>query len=257
MAEEQVLEGGNVSGLVVKIGDTVRKPSTAATPSVAAFLTFLHEEGYSGSPQHFGLDEQGRQSLEYISGQLAYGDTSPDLEDLAEIGKLVRQLHDLAARFPSPPNALWDVPIRPDREELICHNDLGPWNLVRSGDRWVFIDWDNAGPSSRLWDLAYTLITIPHAESNIFTLRERDERVVRRSQALLRGYGPSQQQREALPAMMVRRAQAAADFLVASAKAGIQPWTRMYEQGHATFWSAVADFTQRNSQALHDAFVQE
>jgi hypothetical protein len=22
-------------------------------------------------------------------------------------------------------------------------------------DRWVFIDWDGAGPGSRLWDLAY------------------------------------------------------------------------------------------------------
>lgn len=45
--------------------------------------------------------------------------------------------------------------IEPDRSELIVHHDAAPWNLIVSRDRWVFIDWDNAGPGSRLWDLAY------------------------------------------------------------------------------------------------------
>jgi hypothetical protein len=29
--------------------------------------------------------------------------------------------------------------------------------VVRVGDRWVFIEWDGAGPGSRLWDLAYAM----------------------------------------------------------------------------------------------------
>lgn len=32
---------------------------------------------------------------------------------------------------------------------------IGTAQLVRDGDRWVLIDWDGAGPGSRLWDLAY------------------------------------------------------------------------------------------------------
>jgi thiamine kinase-like enzyme len=40
------------------------------------------------------------------------------------------------------------VVIAPDREDLICHHDLAPWNLVRDGDRWVFIDWDGACPAA-------------------------------------------------------------------------------------------------------------
>jgi thiamine kinase-like enzyme len=34
-------------------------------------------------------------------------------------------------------------------------NVAGRWNLVRDGERSVFIDWDGAGPGSRLWDLGY------------------------------------------------------------------------------------------------------
>jgi Ser/Thr protein kinase RdoA (MazF antagonist) len=49
------------------------------------------------------------------------------------------------------------VVIPPGREDLICHHDLAPWNLVTGADRWVFIDWDGAGPGSRLWDLAYAM----------------------------------------------------------------------------------------------------
>ena len=45
--EEQVLAGGNVGARVVRVGSTVRKPVTAATPAVEALLEYLESVGFS------------------------------------------------------------------------------------------------------------------------------------------------------------------------------------------------------------------
>jgi hypothetical protein len=47
---EHVLAGGNVSGQVVRVGSTVRKPATPATPAIEALLHYLAGAGFDGSP---------------------------------------------------------------------------------------------------------------------------------------------------------------------------------------------------------------
>ena len=61
-----MLTGGNVAAAVVRIGDTVRKPWTRATPSVHAFLG--HVAGLPFVPKVLGRDASGRQILEYVPG---------------------------------------------------------------------------------------------------------------------------------------------------------------------------------------------
>ena len=34
-----------------------------------------------------------------------------------------------------------------------CHNDLNPWNVMRSGQSWRTLDWEFAGDNDRLFDL--------------------------------------------------------------------------------------------------------
>ena len=155
---EHVLEGGNVAEAVVRVGLTVRKPATASTAAVEALLDHFVNVGFSGAPRSLGRDELGRHVLEYVPGKMAYALPPLTASELHRLGAFVQELHDAAESFKPPPMPHWKVVIAPDREDLICHHDLAPWNLVRDGDRWVFIDWDGAGPGSRLWDLAYTCL---------------------------------------------------------------------------------------------------
>jgi hypothetical protein len=68
------LEGGNASGGVVRIGDTVRRPAGPWTPAVHALLGHLHAAGFPGAPQPLGLDEHGREVLTFIPGTIPWPD---------------------------------------------------------------------------------------------------------------------------------------------------------------------------------------
>ncbi len=52
---EEPLTGGNVSAEVMRVGDTVRRPTT---PSVNAFLQHLEREGFEHAPRYVGTDDE-------------------------------------------------------------------------------------------------------------------------------------------------------------------------------------------------------
>ncbi len=236
---EEVLTGGNVAGRVVRIGSTVRKPAHPATDAVDALLRHLNSVGFDGAPRTFGRDDEGRHVLEYVPGVLA--DVRP-VDDLARVGRLVRQFHDAVAGFRPPAGAVWDVVIPPDRTELICHHDLAPWNLVLGDDRWVFIDWDGAGPGSRLWDLGYAAHGFvplgPGGDPAADAPRLRE---------LADGYGLDGEQRRALPSLTVAHTRGMYELLRRSAGTGVRPWARLYDEGHAGHWGPAAEYIERNA----------
>jgi hypothetical protein len=239
---EEVLTGGNVAGRVVRIGSTVRKPAGPATPAIHAFLTHLWDVGFRGAPRSFGVDEVGRHVLEYVPGPMA--DTRPLLSDveLADVGRLIRTFHDAAASF-RPDGPVWQVVLPPDAEDLLCHHDLAPWNLVLGEDRWVFIDWDSAGPGSRLWDLGYA------AHGFVPLSADGDPgRDAPRLRVLADAYGLDERQRAALPAATAAHTRAMYDLLCRGAETGEQPWARLHAEGHADHWGPAADYITDNHQ---------
>lgn len=239
----EVLEGGNTSGPVVRVGDTVRKQWHRGAPAVTHFLHHLNRQGYEGAPRAFGRSLRGDQMLEYVPGTLA--DRMPPMteEELRRLGGMIRRLHDLAAvyRPPSTWTPVWDVVIPDEREEIICHHDLAPWNLVRNGERWVFVDWDGAGPGTRMGDLGY-------AAHGFVPLHQGGdpERSARRLRALADGYGCDRAQREELPGAIARRVRGMYELLVEGAGTGRQPWARLHAEGHAEHWGPAADHVERH-----------
>jgi Ser/Thr protein kinase RdoA (MazF antagonist) len=240
--EEQPLAGGNVADLVVRIGDTVRKPAGPQTPAVHEFLCYLYDAGFTGAPRSFGLDDRGRHVIEYIPGELAYDMPPMDNAGLRRVGRLIREFHDIAAGFVAPPlGAQWDVAIPPDRADLICHHDLARWNLICSADRWVFIDWDGAAPGSRLWDLAWAVTGFVPLDPGGDPAADAP-----RLRALVDGYGLTAAQRQELPPLIGAHARGMFDLLSRSAKTGAQPWARLYAEGHGDYWGPAADYADQH-----------
>jgi Ser/Thr protein kinase RdoA (MazF antagonist) len=180
---EEVALGGNLNQ-AVRVGDTVRRRAGPWTPAVHALLRYLEDAGFE-APHVRGIDEQGREILDYIPGEAYAGAENPvpdrvlDEEHLVEAARLLRRYHDIVAGFSPPPGATWRL-VAPTEHELICHNDWSPWNaLFREGQLEVMLDWDLAGPGSRLWDVANSAacwVTL-FSESNLFSLAERAQRL--------------------------------------------------------------------------------
>jgi hypothetical protein len=153
---EQPLSGGidNI-GAVVRAGDTVRRPP--GSPAVRAFLTHLGEAGFDGAPRWLGVDEQGRDILDFIPGEVAippYPAWAAREELLVSVARLQRELHAAAARFRLPEGVTWPARRVPGGD-LVCHTDLCLENVVvRDGRAVAFVDFDMAYPVDPLFDIA-------------------------------------------------------------------------------------------------------
>lgn len=249
---EEALTGGNIAQGVVRIGETVRKPVTAGTPAVDTLLEHLHAVGYKGAPQSFGLDAKGRQVLEYIAGESSMPASSLTVAELRYVGEMIRELHDALSSFNLPVTARWNVLMPADGDELICHNDLAPWNLIRGETRWCFIDWDTAAPGTRLWDLAYAALTFPPMEPDCDLLA-----IAPRMRAVVEGYGLEPHLYAKLLRLMVRRARAMYGLLLKGHETGEQPWARLYEEGHGNYWGPVADYVEAHLTVLERLLTEE
>jgi aminoglycoside phosphotransferase (APT) family kinase protein len=143
---ETELTGGRQSGSVVRVGSTVRRQPGARAGFVRELLQHLEAAGFDGAPHWLGVDEDGREILTYIEGRIDLSER-PDDEQIVSAAELIRRFHDATAGSRLAAG-----------DEVVCHTDLGPHNTVFSGSTAVgLIDWDDAVPGSRLFDLGHAV----------------------------------------------------------------------------------------------------
>ncbi|MGH3568729.1 MAG: phosphotransferase enzyme family protein [Pseudonocardia sp.] len=164
LPEEQPLTGGFLATSVTRSGDTVRRSTGPWSPAVHTWLAHLAARGVDVAPRPVRFDSAtGVEVLSYIEGTVPSGGASPPYlwrdDTLMAVALLVRHFHDASIDFTAPPEARWQPTVAsPGGGEVICHNDLAPWNTVFVDERPVtFIDWDLAAPGPRLWDVAFAL----------------------------------------------------------------------------------------------------
>ncbi|NYF59930.1 phosphotransferase [Micromonospora purpureochromogenes] len=105
-------------------------------------------------PTVLGLDDLGRESLTYLPGRVVDIDTEllTD-EQVASVVGWTRGFHAAVAGFTHPgPWRYFPMP----SPTLIGHNDIAPYNVCFDGNELVGVfDWDLAGPSTPLFELAF------------------------------------------------------------------------------------------------------
>lgn len=171
---------GGTHGPVVRVGDTVRRASRPSAAAIHALLRHLEAVGFDGAPRAIGFDTQGREVLSFIPGQVVgqRGQGAPpafirEVDTLIDLARLLRRYHDATVGLMPPENAVWSYQVgAPSAGEVICHNDVGPWNVVfDSGRPIALIDFDTAAPAPREWDVAYTLYRfVPYVPDDICTI---------------------------------------------------------------------------------------
>lgn len=143
--KEAALRGGIVTPGVVRVGDTVRRPSKDRSAFVHDVLRHLELRGFDRAPRFLGIDEQGRAIVTYISGTVPRQLGGFQKEQWLAAARLLRLFHD----------ATVDCDLTGEHE-VICHGDPGPGNFVlRDGMPFALIDFDEARPGKREEDVGY------------------------------------------------------------------------------------------------------
>lgn len=147
--EEVPLGGGWSTDGVVRIGETVRRPSVHATQTMRDVLVLVEREGFDAAPRWLGFDEHGRDVLSYIDG-----DTYSDCRAIVWSDRQLIASATLLQRY----HAATAGSAVAGADEIVCHGDFGPWNLIwRHGLPVAVIDFDNAHPGDRAEDVGYAL----------------------------------------------------------------------------------------------------
>jgi Ser/Thr protein kinase RdoA (MazF antagonist) len=209
---EVPLGGGALTDGVVRVGNTVRRPARFGNQLMRDVLVHLERVGFDAAPRWLGFDEDGRDILTWIEGDTFMersemhpyiGDPAVRVvftdEQVAAAMRLLRRYHDTFG------------------DEVVCHGDFGPWNIVwRDGMPVAVIDFDNVHRGAAADDVGYALrMFVGYG----FAAAEPEE-LVRRTRSALTAYGAEFD----VPSLLGR------EYELAEARCRRNGWNRQLER---------------------------
>jgi hypothetical protein len=239
------LTGGDVTPGVVRVGSTVRRTAGPHTPAVHLLLAHLQRRGFGGAPRPIGYDDQGREVLTFVDGDVPGRPIPPWAatdDALVGVGQLLRDYHDAVRGWMPPPGARWSagvelppgVPPVPGPPELVGHGDVTPDNVVfRSGAPAALIDFDQAAPMPGILDVVIAArhwVPFDHPEDRPVAFADVNPGA--RLRALCDAYGVGRPARERMLDLTSERFERIWHSMRLMAQADrSSPWARMWAEG--------------------------
>lgn len=224
---------------VTYLNNEVHRPAGPWTRTVHELLHYLRQQGFYGAPEPLGFDDEGREIVSFIKGETIDSPSAQHAQSikvLTSASKLLRAYHDASQGFLKDNSAspqYWMLPCK-DPQEVICHGDFAPYNVVFDNELAVgIIDFDAAHPGPRAWDVAYALyrfapFTNPDNEDGFGNIEEQTIR----ARLFCDAYGLFEQNRRESVDLMIERLQNLIDFLMKSAQEGNKKYERNLKDGH-------------------------
>jgi hypothetical protein len=247
--QETPLAGGKLN-LVVRVGETVHRPTGPWTPTVHALLSHVRARGFALAPEPLGFDGQGREVLSYLDGTTVSA-TIPwpawvwDEGLLAEVGRAAARYHEAVADFRPAGVVPWHWGASElQAGQIVCHNDLAPYNVVvRDGRLGGIIDWDLIFPGTIRSELAFVAwqwvpLQDPYIASAFGWTDRRD--LGRRLRVLLDSYGLAD--RSGFIDEVIARVKQNRDVIVRRAREGVSAYVELERQGHVAGMNRAVAF---------------
>ena len=232
---EEPLTGGLAHARVFRVGDTVRRPAGAWTPTNHALLRHLAGKGFA-APVPFGLDDKEREVLSYLPGIAGLRPWPEALRETAgarDVGAMLQAYHAAVADFVPPVPAIWRHGAQAMTPgEIVLHGDFGPYNLIWYGGALTgVIDFELARPGPAIEDAVFAVLRVAHLRPDetaraVGFAGVPDRRA--RLNAFASGYGVAA---DALLARALDGQIGEIDRMVRFGGQGIEPWKTFLARG--------------------------
>ncbi len=223
---------------VIRIGNFIYRKSGPWSQQVQQFLRHLHTQGFHRVPEPFGFDEDGREIVSYIEGETfdyPLTEKAKAVNVLLSAAQLLRVYHDASINFLNSNlySQNWMFPCK-EPQEVMCHNDFAPYNIVFQGEQAIgIIDFETIHPGPRKWDIAYALYRFaPFTSKDDEDGVEGIENQIKRARLFCQAYGLVEEDKKGMADLMIERLQELLNFLIKSANEGNKKYVLNFQAKH-------------------------
>ncbi len=234
--EEIELQGGVANaGAVTRQGEDVLRPSNQHSNTIHRFLRHLDAAGFDGASVPVGVDDDGRERLRFIDGDVPlvpYPDWAQSDAALVSVVRLMKRFRQASASFRPTPQDSWSNEMAdPLGGPIVCHNDVCLENVVfRDGEAVALLDFDFAAPGRPMYDLAcFARMCVPIDDDSRARFGWKDADLPNRLRLVADAYGLGPEQRVEVVSILADQMARGGEFLLRRVQAGDPNFTEMWE----------------------------